>query len=54
MKMLSKQGFEATTHYIKRNADPINLAWYSYNFEGMSTDAFMDVLAKYQYYDGGW
>lgn len=46
MKMLSKKGFEAATRYIKQNADPINLAWYSYNFEGMSTNAFMDVLAK--------
>ena len=53
MEMLSKQSFEAATRYIKQNADAINLAWYSYNFEGMSTDAFMDVLAKYQYDNGG-
>lgn len=53
MKLLSKQAFETATRYIKQNADPINLAWYSYNFEGMSTDAFMDVLAKYQYDNGG-
>lgn len=53
MEMLSKKGFEAATRYIKQNADPINLAWYSYNFEGMSADEFMDVLAKYQYDNGG-
>lgn len=53
MMLLSKQAFDTASQYIKKNADPINQAWYSYNFEGMSADDFMDVLAKYQYENGG-
>ncbi len=53
MMLLSKQAFDTATRYIKKNADPINEAWYSYNFEEMPADDFMDVLAKYQYDNGG-
>lgn len=53
MSNLSKQGFENATKYIKQHADPINAAWYSYHFENMTEADFMDVLAKYQYKNGG-
>lgn len=53
MELLSKQAFDTATQYIKQNADPINQAWYSYNFEEMPTDAFMDVLTTYQHDNGG-
>ncbi len=53
MIQLSKQGFERATRFVKQNATPIDQAWYSYNFEGMSDDAFADVLATYQQGDGG-
>ena len=53
MELLSKENFDKATKYIKNNADVINLAWYAYNFEGMSSDKFIDELAKYQYDNGG-
>ena len=39
--------------YILSNADEITRAWYHYNFEGEDSAAFMDVLARYQYENGG-
>jgi hypothetical protein len=53
MKRLSKQSFDKATKYIKTNADAINLAWYAYNFEGMTSDEFMNELGKYQHENGG-
>ena len=53
MKKLSKHKFETATKFIKENADPINLAWYAYNFEGMSDEAFISQLGKYQFDNGG-
>lgn len=53
MKQLSKSDFDKVTKYIKSNADAINLAWYAYNFEGMTSEEFMDELGKYQHENGG-
>lgn len=53
MQKLSKENFIKARDYLFANADDINRAWYRYNFEDGDTSAFMDVLAKYQYENGG-
>lgn len=50
---LSRDCFERATKHVKENATQIDLAWYSYWFEGMSADEFLDVLATYQFDNGG-
>ena len=53
MKKLTHENFIKARAYIFANSDDINRAWFRYNFEDGDTDAFMDVLAKYQHDDGG-
>ncbi len=53
MKKLDEGNFIKARDYILSNADDIMKAWYVYNFENNDTDVFMDVLAKYQYENGG-
>lgn len=51
--ILSNQNFIRARDYIFANSDDINRAWFRYHFEGGDTTAFMKVLAKYQYDNGG-
>lgn len=53
MKKLTHENFLKAREYIFAHTDEINRAWFRYNFEDGDTDAFMDVLAKYQYDNGG-
>lgn len=53
MQKLSRENFIRARDYIFANSDAINRAWFCYNFEDNDTNAFMDVLAKYQYENGG-
>ncbi len=53
MIKLTHENFIKARDYIFANSDDINRAWFRYNFEDGDTDAFMDVLAKYQHDDGG-
>ncbi len=52
-KLLKYKSFIKSRDYIFADSDDINKAFYLYNFENMKTEKFMDVLAKYQYEDGG-
>ena len=53
MLKLTHDNFVKARDYIFTNADDITRAWFMYNFEDDNTDAFMDVLAKYQHANGG-
>jgi len=53
MKKLTHENFIKARDYIFANSDDINRAWFRYNFEDGDTDAFMEVLAKYQHENGG-
>lgn len=53
MQKLSRENFIKARDYIFANSDDINRAWFRYNFEDGDTNAFMNVLVKYQHDDGG-
>lgn len=53
MLKLTHENFIKAHDYIFAHSDDINRAWFRYNFEDGDTDAFMDVLMKYQHEDGG-
>jgi len=53
MLKLTYDNFVKARDYIFIHSDDINRAWFRYNFENSETDAFMDVLAKYQNENGG-
>jgi hypothetical protein len=53
MEQLARKNFLKARDYILKHGDDINRAWFRYNFEDGGTDAFMDVLAKYQHENGG-
>jgi len=53
MLKLTRENFQKARDYIFANSDGINRAWFRYNFEDGNTDAFIDVLAKYQHENGG-
>ena len=53
MKKLSRENFMKARDFIFANADEITRAWYQYNFVNGDSDAFMNVLKKYQREDGG-
>lgn len=53
MKKLTKERFDKVGEYIFKSAAPIDIAWYNYNFINEDTDEFLNVLAKYQFDNGG-
>lgn len=53
MKILSKQSFEEIRRWIYRNARPLDLALWQYNFENGSKEAVLSILSYYQNNDGG-
>lgn len=53
MLKLTYGNFIKARDYIFTYTDEINRAWFCYNFEDYDANAFMDVLAKYQYENGG-
>lgn len=53
MLKLTYDNFIKARDYIFAHTDELNHAWFRYNFEDSNTDAFMEVLAKYQYENGG-
>ena len=53
MLKLTRENFIRARDYIFAHSDDITRAWFRYNFEDGNTDSFMDVLAKYQYENGG-
>lgn len=53
MLKLTYEKFIKARDYIFAHTDELNHAWFRYNFEDGDTDAFMDVLSKYQYENGG-
>ena len=53
MLKLTSENFIKARDYIFTHADDINRAWFRYNFEDGDTNAFMDVLGKYQHDNGG-
>lgn len=53
MIKLTHKNFVKARDYIFTHSDHINRAWFKYNFEDADTDGFMDVLASYQYENGG-
>ena len=53
MLKLKKENFIKAQNYVFANGDDINRAWFRYLFEDNNTDAFLNVLAKYQYESGG-
>lgn len=53
MLKLTQDNFIKAQNYIFTHSDDINRAWFRYNFENKDSNAFMDVLAKYQHEDGG-
>ena len=53
MLTLSYESFRKARNYIYTNSNDINRAWFRYNFEDGDPCAFMDVLAAYQYENGG-
>lgn len=53
MLMLSHDNFIKARDYIFANGEDINRAWFRYIFEDNDADAFLDVLARYQYDNGG-
>lgn len=53
MLMLSHDNFIKARDYIFANGEDIDRAWFRYIFEDGDSNAFLNVLAKYQYDDGG-
>lgn len=53
MLKLTHENFVKARDYVLTHSDDINRGWFKYNFEDGNTDAFMDVLAKYQHENGG-
>ena len=53
MLKLTHDNFIKARDYIFANAEDIDRAWFRYIFEDNDEDAFLDVLAKYQYNNGG-
>ena len=53
MLKLAHEKFIKARDYIFTHGDDITRAWFRYTFEGNDTDAFMDVLARYQHDNGG-
>ena len=53
MLNLTRENFIKARDYIFTHSDDINRAWFHYNFEDGDTNAFMDVLGKYQHDNGG-
>ncbi len=53
MLNLTRENFNKARDYVFTHSDDINRAWFRYNFEDGDTNAFMDVLSKYQYDNGG-
>lgn len=53
MLKLTYNNFIKAREYIFKYSDNITRAWFRYHFENGDTDAFMDVLAEYQYENGG-
>lgn len=50
---LTHDNFIKAKDFIFANAEDIDRAWFRYVFEDKDEDAFLDVLAKYQYDNGG-
>ena len=53
MLYLTCDNFIKARDYIFANAEDVDRAWFRYIFEDKDEDAFLDVLAKYQYDNGG-
>ena len=53
MLNLIRENFIKARDYIFTHSDDINRAWFRYNFEDGDTNAFMDVLGRYQHDNGG-
>lgn len=53
MLKLTYDNYMRARNFILINADDIMRAWFRYNFEDENADAFLNVLAKYQYENGG-
>ncbi|MFC1946933.1 hypothetical protein ACFLXY_03310 [Chloroflexota bacterium] len=53
MLSLTRENFIKARNHIFSYSDDINRAWFRYNFEDGDTNAFMDVLGKYQHDNGG-
>jgi len=53
LKTLDKKTFEEIRAWIYRNARPIDLAEWQYEFESGSKDAVVSALLCYQNEDGG-
>lgn len=53
MQKLPRENFMKARGYIFAHSDDINRAWFRYNFEDGDAGAFMDVLSRYQYENGG-
>ncbi len=53
MLKLEYENFIKARDYVFANGDDINRAWFGYLFEDEDTDAFLNVLAKYQHKNGG-
>ena len=53
MLKLTHENLIKARDYIFAHSDDINRAWFRYNFEDENTDAFIEVLAKYQHENGG-
>jgi hypothetical protein len=53
MKKLDKKSFEEIRNWVYRNARPMELAIWQYEFEDGSRDAVLTALSFYQNEDGG-
>jgi hypothetical protein len=53
MMKLSKQTFEHSSRWIKRNARPLEVARWEYHFEGGSKENILSFLSAFQNEDGG-
>ena len=53
MTKLSHENFIKARDYVLTHTDDINRAWFRYHFKDSGTNAFMNVLAKYQHENGG-
>lgn len=53
MLKLTYDNFIKARDYIFAHTDEINRAWFCYHFEDGDANAFMEVLANYQYENGG-
>jgi hypothetical protein len=53
MKKLSKVVFQEIKNWVYRNARPLDLALWQYNFENGSIDSVLAILRYYQNDDGG-